>query len=401
MMYKKMGLTMLVCGLTALPAYAVTVEELDKKIQKINEKHSADNDRLRINGFASFGMAQSDSSDSYHNGVSETINFQKYTKLGVQMAFKIDDDTSVITQLVSKGTNGFDTKAEWLYIKHDFSDNLTGKMGRLRKPNYMLSEFLDVGYAMPWVQAPVEVYGVLEDSANYEAVDLTYGFDVMDWTSSVQVQYGRSVTDTAISDDLVALNFTMNKDALTFRVGYSQADAKLVQGTDLANQVAGINAAYQNTDKSSEVLKDSNKGTFMGVAVAYDDGQHLAMSEFNTLEVDSLYPDQQGYYAMYGYRVNQVMPYVTYAHNETTDDSTRNASATGNPIVDGGVAAAQAAFNKDQTRYSAGVRYDYKPGVALKVQYDMVDTKDTIGEFDAFPSDGKTNVISFVIDTVF
>lgn len=392
---------------TSIASQAATLDDLDRKVSQLTDKISQEEDRFRINGFASFGIVQSDNEASYHRGITDEPNFRRYTKMGVQMSFKIDDDTSVITQLVSKGETDFVTKAEWLYLKHDFGDGFTGKIGRLRKPNYLLSEFFDVGYAMPWTQPPVEVYGVLEDSANYEALDLTYDFELMDWTSYVQVQYGRSETETAVSKDLVAVNFSMNKDEWTLRTGYSQADVTLKSGTDLSGQIAQINAAYANTNKSSEVMGDVSKGTFMGAAVAYDDGVNMVISEFNSLKVDSYFPDQQGYYVVYGRRFGSVMPYVTLAHNETTDDDDRSAVAnSGLPAnsiatINGGVASAEAAFNKEQDRTSFGVRYDYKPGVAIKVQYDMVDTHGTKGEFAAVPSDDTANILSLTIDTVF
>lgn len=430
----------------SMSSQAATVDQLNRQVQKLNQRIAAQDQRFRVNGFASFGIVKSDSSDAYHRGIDDSTNFRRYTKAGIQMTFNLDSDTSVITQLVSKGENDFDTKADWLYLKHNLGNGLTTKIGRLRKPNYMLSEFFDVGYAMPWTQPPVEVYGVLEDSANFEAIDITYDFEIGDWSAYTQFQYGRSITETAISDDLLAFNFSMNNGDLTLRAGYSQADASLIEGTDLATQVAGINSALATTNKSAEQIIGSSLGVFYGLAAMYDDGNLVVMGEFNSLTVDTIFPDQDGYYLMAGYRVGQWMPYVTFAHAETTDDDTRDATVISAAIpaaaaaaapayvtdtlgihpgeaaytatvaataadatfqagveaqLNAGIDAAQAAFDKDQDRTAIGVRYDYKPGVAIKFQYDMIDAGTTIGEFDAFPADSKTNIMSLTIDTVF
>jgi hypothetical protein len=395
-----------------LPTQAVTLEQLNNQVQQMNKRISEQSNKLRINGFASFGLIQSDNEASYHRDITDEPNFRRYTKAGIQMSFNIDDSTSIITQLVSKGENDFNTKADWLYIKHSFGNGLTAKAGRLRKPNYLLSEFFDVGYAMPWTQPPVEVYGVLESSANYEAIDLTYDFEIGDWSAYTQFQYGRSETSEIVSKDLMAVNFSMNNGDLTLRAGYSQADASVVAGSDTAAAVAGINAALGATNKSGEVIESRNKGTFYGLAAMYDDGELLLISEFNSLKVDSAFADQDGYYLMGGYRIGQWMPYLTLAHEETTDDSKRDANVSPTPAVpDGnangisdiyeGVLGAQAAFNKEQDRTALGVRYDYKPGVAIKVQYDMVDVGDTKGEFASVPVDDKANILSITIDTVF
>ena len=414
--------------MAAMPTQAITVEQLNKQVQQMNKRIAEQDNKLRINGFASFGLVQSDNEDAYHRGITDEANFRRYTKAGIQMTFNIDDSTSVITQLVSKGENDFDTKADWLYLKHSFGNGLSAKVGRLRKPNYLLSEFFDVGYAMPWTQPPVEVYGVLEDSANFEAVDLTYDFEIGDWSAYTQVQYGRSETETAISKDLLAFNLSMNNGTLTLRAGYSQADASLIAGTDLAAQVTAVNGALALTDKSDEQLAGSQLGVFYGLAAMYDDGDLMLIGEFNSLTVDTIFPDQDGYYLMGGYRFGQWMPYLTLAHNETTDDDSRDATvsnaavdayvngvlgvADGDPAyaatvaattasVAGGVIGAQAAFNKEQDRTAIGVRYDWKPGVAIKVQYDMVDVGDTKGEFASVPVEDTANILSITIDTVF
>ena len=397
--------------MAALPAQAVTVEQLNQQVQQMNKRISEQNNKLRINGFASFGLVQSDNEGSYHRGITDEPNFRRYTKAGVQMTFNIDNRTSVITQLVSKGENDFDTRADWLYLKHSFGNGLTVKAGRLRKPNYLLSEFFDVGYAMPWTQPPVEVYGVLETSANYEAVDLTYDFEIGDWSAYTQVQYGRSITSEIVSKNLLAFNFSMNNGDLTLRAGYSQADAGIVSGSDTDTQVSGINTAIASTNIAgdSPSLGGTNKGTFFGLAAMYDDGQMVLISEYNSLTVDSILGDQDGYYVMGGYRFGQWMPYLTVAHEETTDDSDRVAtSIPGFPGTDAQEAATLAtingaltALNVEQDRTALGVRYDWKPGVAVKVQYDMVDVGDTAGEFDETPAEDTANILSITIDTVF
>jgi len=400
----------------SLSTHAVTVDQLNKQVQKLNQRIAAADQRFRVNGFASFGLVQSDIPEGYHRTVSDDINFRRYTKAGIQMTFNLDSDTAVITQLVSKGENDFETKAEWMYLKHNLGNGFTAKIGRLRKPNYLLSEYFDVGYAMPWTQAPVEVYGVLESSANFEAVDLSYDMDLTDdWTATAQIQYGRAETSEIVSKDLIAMNFTATDGELTLRAGYSQADAAVVAGSETDVLVTSVNTAFSFTDKAANVAEAANKGVFWGVATMYDNGDMLAIAEFNSLTVDSLFADQDGYYLMYGYRFGQWMPYVTLAHEETTDDEERNATVSPTPAVPDanlngvsdiyeGVIGAQTAFNKEQDRTALGVRYDLKPGVALKLQYDMVDTNKTVGEFDdpaAIPADGKVNVLSFTIDTVF
>lgn len=400
-----------------LVTQAATLEQLEKQVQSMNQRISAQDQKMKVNGFASFTVSSSDADSgdaAYNRGVTNENNYQRYSKIGVQMTFNVDSDTSIITQLVSRGENDYATKAEWAYIKHNFGSGVTGKMGRLRKPNYLLSEYFDVSYAMPWVQPPVEVYGVLESSANYDAFELSYDMNFGDWSANAQVQYGHYVGEETKSDDLMAFNYSMNNGVWTFRAGYSQANASIVAGSQTATDAAAANTLLGYTDKADQAFQGSNLGQFMGVAAMYDDGSILAIAEYTSLTVESISPDQDAYYATFGYRMGKIMPFVSHASVKTTDDDDRDATrvvdlegapfnqpAGTNTFIDGKIAALQAAYDKEQTRNTLGVRYDYKPGIAVKFQYDMVDAKDTTGEFDSVPADGKVNVMTFSIDTVF
>jgi len=387
--------------MASMSSQAITLEQLNNQVQQMNKRISEQDQKFRINGFASFGVVQSDSEDAYHRGITDQPNFRRYTKAGIQMTFNMSDDTSVITQLVSRGEDDFDTTAEWLYLKHDFGDGLSGKIGRLRKPNYLLSEFFDVGYAMPWTQAPVEVYGVLEDSANYEAVDLSYDFEFGNWYGTGQFQYGRAITETATSNDLIALNGSISDGELTFRAGYSQARLELQDGV-FKTFLDGLSNDLLNTNLADQAVLGNFDGVFMGLAAMYDNGKILAIAEYNSLTLDGYYADEDGMYLMAGYRIGQLMPYFTYAHTETTDDENK-APTSGDPVAIATVIAKVqgANLNEEQDRTAIGLRWDYQPGIAIKVQYDMVDTGDTIGQFDDLPSDGKVNFLSITIDTVF
>ncbi|GLS24954.1 hypothetical protein [Marinibactrum halimedae] len=406
----RLALITVITSTASMTAYGNSVEQLTNQVKQLNQRLLDQEQRLRINGFATVGVVQQDLEEGYHRGITDELNWRRYSKAALQFTFNIDENTSFVTQLISRGEEDFDTTAEWMYLKHNFGNGWSTKIGRLRKPNYILSEFFDVGYAMPWTQPPVEVYGVLEESANYEAIDFTYDFEIGDWSAFAQAQYGRSETDSSVSPDLFAFNFNMNYDYLTLRAGYSRADTFFQPDSDIGTLSVGVNAAYEAAYASAGLTFDGQVGLneetaqlaqFFGVAAMYDSDTWLLMAEFNSLEFDGLGVDEDGFYLVGGYRFGQFMPFISYARSESTDDDDREAPITMNPVVDGAVVATQLSFNKEQDRFSLGLRYDFKPGIAFKIQYDSVDTGDTIGEFDTFPSEDTTDVISATVDLVF
>ena len=446
----------------SMSSQAATVDQLNRQVQKLNQRIAAQDQRFRVNGFATFGMSIADEEVAY-DGVDDEVNFGRYSKIGVQMTFNIDRQNSVVTQLVSRGENSWETNAEWAYFKHDFNNGFTGKVGRIRLPAFMLSEFLDVGYAVPWAKMPAESYNALEPFANMEGVDISYNTDVGDMSATVQFAYGRSTSESYDLKGLASLNASLQADTWNAKASYSSA-----AGTDVINE----------TTKSALALYGSDGtdlgGSFISLGFTYDPGDIYFSTEFTQLEVDDVVVDQDSLHATFGYRMGRFMPTITYATVESTDDEERELAkiiatnpvldassgatlavlmgaagafavgdgttsaaniatvaaasssalptATGTDLVnkatlDGAIAGAQGVLgaaqalqadqNTDSTRIGLGLRYDMSPGTAVKFQYDIIETNDESGLFDpdayiaATTKPDTTNILTISIDTVF
>jgi hypothetical protein len=410
----------------SLTAHGATVDQLNRQVQKLNQRIAAQDQRFRVNGFASFGMTMTDE-EMLYNEVSDEINMTRFTKLGVQMTFNLDSQNSVVTQLVSRGKDDWDTSSEWAYFKHDFDNGFSSKIGRIRTPAFMLSEFLDVGYAVPWAQMPQETYDSLSPFANMDGADLSYSTDIGDMSALFTGSYGRSTGGGYDLKDILAMSASVQADTWNARVSYSESKVNY-----LDEGIQGAMAAFGQgvTDI------DSN---FISIGFTYDPGDLYLTTEFTTLEVDGALVDSDALYVTAGYRFGQWMPLLTYNTAESTDDDERSnatlASAPGgasvgldviptafavaaldaaetdstNPLY--ALANPMATFregnNRNTTRIGLGLRYDMSPGVALKVQYDVIEVDGAGGMFDstAYAStadkpDG-VNMLTISIDTVF
>ncbi|MFT6154942.1 MAG: hypothetical protein ACJA1X_002305, partial [Bermanella sp.] len=215
-----------------MTAQAATVDQLNRQVQKLNQRMAAQDQSFRVNGFASLGMSVSDEEVAY-NGVNDEVNFGRFSKIGVQMTFNIDSQNSVVTQLVSRGENSWQTTAEWAYFKHDFNNGFSTKVGRIRVPAFMLSEFLDVGYAVPWAKMPNESYSSLTPFSNMDGVDLSYSTDIGDLSSTTQLVYGRSTSELYDLKGIASLNSTLQADSWNAKLSYSIADDITVIDDDI------------------------------------------------------------------------------------------------------------------------------------------------------------------------
>lgn len=416
-----LGMAMLVTSI-ASTSQAATTDSVNRQVQSLNKRLSKQENRLRINGFASLGATFSDEDLEYNNINNET-NFRRNTKAGVQMTFNLDSQSSVVTQMVSRGTNDFETKMEWAYFKHELTPSITAKLGRIRAPFYMLSEYLDVGYAVPWATMPQETYVSLGAFSNMDGADITHQSEFGGLLGTLQLAYGRIDGTSVIVDDLVALGYTLAGDAWQVRAAYSQSN--------VASEFGGV-GLYG--DDASVV------GTFASLGFTYDPGDLYVAAEGTQLKVDGSIGDSDSAYVTFGYRFGQFLPHITYAQAESTDDEDRElskvAEATGvpeaalgtvgsvdptaavsatNPSLATAASLYTANFNQNTQRIGLGLRWDYTSGVAIKFQYDIITTDDEPGLFASDTADAtaylseaaagdepdSTNIVSITIDTVF
>jgi hypothetical protein len=294
-----------------MTAQAATVDQLNRQVQKLNQRMAAQDQSFRVNGFASLGMSVSDEKVAY-NGVNDEVNFGRFSKIGVQMTFNIDSQNSVVTQLVSRGENSWQTTAEWAYFKHDFNNGFSTKVGRIRVPAFMLSEFLDVGYAVPWAKMPNESYSTLTPFSNMEGVDLSYTTDIGDLSSTTQLVYGRSTSELYDLKGIVSLNSTLQADSWNAKLSYSIADDITVIDDDI---IAALGLYGSATSGIS--------GSFTSVGFTYDPGDIYFSAETTSLEVDDTLIDSESSHATIGYRFGRFMPTLTFGMVESKDDEER------------------------------------------------------------------------------
>ena len=75
------------------------------------------------------------------------------------------DDAEVVLQIVARGrprqlsADKYELNATWAYLNYKFNEQVSIKAGRILVPVYLLSQYVDVAYAYPWIKPPQEIYG--------------------------------------------------------------------------------------------------------------------------------------------------------------------------------------------------------------------------------------------------
>ncbi|MGR5117734.1 hypothetical protein ACPV5L_00170 [Vibrio astriarenae] len=323
-------------------------------------------DDLRISGFGSVGIGQSDNAVGYAGYTDEKLDWEQETLAGLQFDFRINDRAKFVTQVVANSRYDYDPKIEMAYASYAF-DSFTARAGKLRLPLFFYSDYTDVGYAYPMIRPSQELYEniVLK---GYTGADLLIPIDFENSSLLIQPVVGiaeisedDSIVGEVKLDKMYGVSANWIYEDLMLRASYFQAEAN--PSCDYANADAG-------TPCNLASMIAGENGQFVSLGAQYDNGDWLANIEAADVQLDGEFYDFRSVSGLTGYRFGDVMPYLAVNWVETTDNDERRATLA--PIM-----------NYERLSYSVGTRWDFAKNMALKLDVTYVDYKDTSGGFES------------------
>lgn len=338
---------------------------------------------VSINGFLTTSVVMSDSKDvSYYNGaITDEARFDNPdSRLGLQFTGAINDYMDATAQLIARGRGNNDSiSTDWAFVSMQVNDVARVRTGKLKLSTFLISDYIEVGYAYPWVRPPLEVYS-LNPINTLVGVDMLYTPSLGSVQLMIQPYFGSNRASATISPALAAaysltagdelafsvsnmagINIVANLDAISFRVGYLATE---VDQTDFGLQ--------------------GEKAEFASIGMTMDWNNIVAYAEYATrneaLNLEAAFPDQDAYYVTLGYRAGKFLPYLTYAS------------------IDYGTDKSSLAVR--QTSVTGGLRFELLDGAALKFEVQGVNPE--TGEYGLFDSKVEDAVLySIALDVIF
>ncbi|MDZ7924412.1 MAG: hypothetical protein U5M23_10170 [Marinagarivorans sp.] len=368
---------------------------------------------IQFNGFLS--AVGGKALDSPINGYEKDITFNNDSLFGLQARADISEKLSVTGQIVSLGENDFATELAWGYIAYKANNNLTLRMGRFRIPLYYYSDFLDVAYAYPWVSPSDDVYNLQLDNIN--GMDAIYKWTAFNAINvELQAYYGAINGDYKVNntDDVLSaqtrdnLGFvaSLGYSGFTLRTSVHQAQLSINNIDDIAaitalktgvNQLTGIDSLKEAANNVLANLTVTDVASdYYEVALHYDGDYFFAVAEVANFSFESgPFAEQKRSLFSLGAPIGATVIYGSYSK---ADDESVNLSGelaakkAGLDTLVAGLNALSTAFTVEREIRSLGVRYDFEPGAAFKVQYDNIEIVN---------QKNSNNVLRFGIDVVF
>lgn len=353
-------------SLLGLAAHTTSVQALD-----------FDPSVFSVNGFGTLGAVYSSEDDATFTsrsgfvprgaGLEDSISTDLDTRLGIQVLGKFSSKLTATLQVIAEQDyqGKYTPHVEWANIKYDFTPDLSVRVGRTAMPSYLFSDSRKVGYAIPWVRAPLEVYNLMPIT-NSDGLDVTYKFRTGPVAHRLQAIYGENITDISEGFRGKAKNVWGVYDTLEF----GDLAMKLAyQGSEL----------YFNTYRTPNPLQlRPAQVKFKTLGVHYDPGQYFVGGEWahSTIKDVLLGSDTKSWYVSGGYRVGQLTPYLTVAEQKPEAKTARGAYST------------------EQRSYAIGSRWDFMTNFNLKAEYQYVDLPEDSSGLLSVPSNPITHVPS-------
>jgi hypothetical protein len=331
---------------------------------------------VHINGFASFyGGTASD--ETPIDGYTNDVDFNTDSLFALQASADLGEGLSAVAQMVSRGRNDWDMDMEWAYLSYQINDAWRINAGRMRVPYFAYSDFIDVGYAYPWIAPPTSVYDLPSD--RYEGIALSYSTYLGDVEVDVEMIGGTNEQVLTILgqetrfrlDQLVGGSATATQGDWQWRASYYQTDA--TAETETLNQLAGLWRATPYPNIADALILDDERLTFIGASMRYDDGRWLALSEYTLVDYgDSIFPDDaQSYFVTAGYRHGDTLLHITYGANSENDIVRGLDAVNVAPLAElrSATERASATFMNDKHYWQVGLRHDFHESAALKLEW--------------------------------
>lgn len=351
-------------------------------------------------------------------GHSKAWAFDVDSRAGAQLDAQFDKRWSAVVQATQEKSIGgsYRTYLTWANVKFQATPDLSLRVGRIALPLFVAADYRKVGYALPWLRAPVELYSLMPIS-NSDGVDASYRWHTGAVKHETTVSLGRATAQLnkdikGKARNIVGITESASIGALTLRFTAAQSLLVVPGAEALFDGLREFGAQGQALAKRYDVGKRHVR--VFSAGFNYDTGDLFVIGESGRVNTGSLLGDQTASYLSAGYRFGNLAPYATYARL-VANMPTRIAGLALDdvpPEAAGAAGVLNQALNFQlsqigvQDTASIGVRWDVAPNIALKAQVDRVTPRGgSIGTLinvqPGFRSGHAFGVVSLGMDVVF
>ena len=380
----------------------------------------------KLSGFGTLGVVHSDNRTADFtasvlraDGAGRTHSWSADvdSRLGAQLDLGMGPWSAVLQVVSEQRLDGsYRPEVEWANIKYQLTPELAIRAGRIALPVFLAAEYRKVGYALPWVRTPVDVYGTLPISAS-DGVDATWRWNTGPVHHATQVLAGHTNRNLANglkirAGNLRGVSHSIEYGALSARLTGFKGRLTTGIGQELFAVLPMFGAA--GAALAERYAIDDKPVSMVSAGATYDPGAWFVTGELGRTRTNSLLGNGTSMYVGAGWRQGAFTPYAGYAQvRADVPLSDPGLPVTGLPPqlagaamqINGGINTFLATI-PEQSTWTAGMRWDVAPDIALKLQMDRVQPRSgsrgtLINDRADFRSDRAFGIASVALDFVF
>jgi len=350
-------------------------------------------DKLKISGFASANYHITDEPLPYNGEAGKGHDDQGSfagTRLGLNFNAEINEKFKFAGQyFATKEESNYATHVDWAFGTLKLTDSLNLRAGKLKFPVGLVNEYIDVGYAYPWMHAPASFYSEAGPNLNgpqvtreaFSGASLLWALELGDWITEFDLYFGEVNLEGTDVRKLKGLVVNINWDEeLFFELSTYEGN---MQNVAVEGAVSG-GSTWENMLFLMQGNMERADHSVDSFGVKYDSNNILFMYEYADVTMGDIVPMQAtAWYGTLGYQAGKFMPHITLENYTQGDGSGQ--------------------FDDDQDTVTVGLRWDYISNVAIKFELTQIKLNQGNGLFgyEDDPADNTINMFGVGIDTVF
>lgn len=297
---------------------------------------AAGTDNISFSGFLTAGASYASqpvlagTSDVSNDGsIGNVVSFEEDSRFGLQVSTQINPQVSITGQMLAKAhENNYALSTDWAYVKYRASNNLSVRVGRVKLPSFLISDYNEVGYAYPWVRPPQEMYSA-NPMTGVNGIDMLLRYNMGDLGLLIQPFYGNNTQETTVPQAIISSGAPLCLVPPPGAIAYTSCPAGTVINVPFsAEGIHGVNLSlgsdaftvragwFKAQVYQSDFGVSGDEGSFSSVGLTADVKNVVFYTEGFVRVVEgaagAAFPNQEGGYATLGYRFGKFLPHVTY-----------------------------------------------------------------------------------------
>lgn len=356
---------------------------------------------VELDGYLTAGLSVHNQSQAdgskvvYLDEIKDDVTFLQDSKFGLQVTAEVAEDMQAVAQiLASAEDNNYSMDIEWAYLDYTASESTSIRAGRIKQPVFLISDYLEVGYAYPWIRPPAEAYSNMPVDSII-GLQLLYQTQIGGMNFGFQPYFGSNTegvpgqpTVNFFADNYIGMALRLENRAFTLQLSTFQTDVSTID-----SGTGGYDSEGTAVLSVASLSWDINNFVGYTEYTTRDIEADTATlgSGFNAVPFDALFSDQDGYYITLGYRMGKYLPHVTYA------------------TIDSEPAGAIPNYSQGarQESVTLGLRYELNDSAALKMEYQTTELENNAGNQGLYQplssalEKDKMSLVSVAVDIIF